>query len=118
MKQARALINLDGGDRKLLEANIRSNQLTRQTANLYIEYLKQNAALVATENKRAQKNMATAMNTYETVKLSSDVAALMNTGRRDFETLMKLQVPALREFGNDAIRKEFKRMTTELRSGE
>ena len=118
MKQAKALIELDGGDRKLLEANIRSNQLTRQTANLYIEYLKRNAALVATENKRAQKNIATAMNTYETVKLSSDVADLMNTGRRDFETLMKLQVPALREFNNEAIRKEFKRMTFELRSGE
>ena len=115
--QARALIDIDGGDRQLLEANIASNQLTRETANLYIEYLQRNADQIAAENKRAQKNLATAMNTYDTVKLSSDVAALMNTGRRDFEALMKLQVPALREFNNAAIRQEFQRMTKELRSG-
>ncbi|TWU32024.1 hypothetical protein [Novipirellula artificiosorum] len=115
--QARVLIKIDGGDAKLLEANIVSNQLTRKTANLYIEYLQRNAEVIAAENKRAQKNLATAMNTYNTVKLSSDVAALMNTGRRDFEALMKLQVPALREFNNAAIRKEFQRMTSELRSG-
>jgi hypothetical protein len=115
--QARALIDLDGGDRQLLKANIASNQLTLDTAYLYIEYLQRNADLIAAENKRAQKNLATAINTYDTVKLSSDVAALMNTGRRDFETLMKLQVPALREFSNEAIRKEFQRMTSELRAG-
>lgn len=117
IKQARALIEIDGGDSQLLKANIASNQLTRETADLYIEYLQRNAELIEAENKRAQKNLATAMNTYDTVKLSSDVAALMNTGRRDFETLMKLQVPALREFSNESIRKEFQRMTSELRAG-
>ncbi|PAY16417.1 hypothetical protein CKO51_27090 [Rhodopirellula sp. SM50] len=117
IKQAQTLIKVSGGDREVLESNIASNELTRQTASLYIEYLKRNAALIEKENKLAQKKLATAMNTYDTVKLSSDVAALMNTGRRDFETLMKLKVPSLREFNNEAIRKEFQRMTSELRSG-
>lgn len=116
IQQARALIKANGGDSKTLKSNIVSNQLTQETATLYIEYLKHNAALIAIENKRVQKNLATAMNTYDTVKLSSDVAALMSTGRRDFETLMKLQVPSLREFNNAAIRKEFERMTSELRA--
>ena len=115
--QARALIEIDGGDQELLEANIASNELTRATATLYIDYLRRNADLIEAENARAERNLATAMNTYDTVKLSSDVAALMNTGRRDFEALMKLQVPALREFHNEAIRKEFQRMTAELRAG-
>ncbi|MCA9139922.1 MAG: hypothetical protein KDB00_24285 [Planctomycetales bacterium] len=117
IEQAVALIKANGGDSKTLKANIVSNELTKETASLYIDYLKHNAALIATENKRVQKNLATAMNTYDTVKLSSDVAELMSTGRRDFETLMKLQVPSLREFNNAAIRKEFERMTSELRSG-
>lgn len=115
--QAKSLIKRDAGDRETLLANIESNQLTRETAELYVGYLERNAALIEGENKRAQKNLATAMNTYDTVKLSSDVAALMSTGRRDFETLMKLQVPSLREFGNKEIRKEFERLTVELRSG-
>lgn len=116
IRQARALMKVNGGDKDVLLANVRSNQLTMETAELYIEYLQRNAALIANENKFAQKKIATAMNTYDTVKLSSDVAALMNTGRRDFETLMRLKVPSLREFGNDAIRKEFQRMTSELRA--
>lgn len=116
IKAARALIKTNGGDTETLEANIVSNELTRETAKLYVEYLKRNAELIAAENKRAQKNLATAMNTYDTVKLSSDVAELMSSGRRDFDTLMKLQVPKLREFGNEAIRREFERMTSELRS--
>ncbi|MCC9602462.1 hypothetical protein LOC67_18075 [Stieleria sp. JC731] len=116
IQQAQTLIKANGGDVDTLKGNIESNELTRRTAKLYIEFLKQNAQQIANENKRAQKNLATAMNTYDTVKLSSDVAKLMSTGRRDFEVLMKLKVPSLREFNNDAIRKEFQRMTSELRS--
>lgn len=116
IKDARGLIKSGSGDSEVLKQNIASNQLTKETASLYIEYLERNAEVVAAENERAQSNIATAMNTYETVKLSSDVAALMKSGRRDFETMMRLRVPSLREFGNDAIRKEFNRMTSELRS--
>ena len=101
---------------RVVSANIESNKLTQQTAILYIDYLQRNAALIEEENRRAQKNLATAMNTYNTVKLSSDVASLMKSGRRDFEALMKLQIPQLREFSNESIRREFERMTVELRS--
>ncbi|MDG2220280.1 MAG: hypothetical protein P8L85_02810 [Rubripirellula sp.] len=115
IEQAQKLIDIDGGDVEILESNIASNELTRNTAKLYVTYLQRNAELIATENERAQKNLATAINTYDTVKLSSEVAAHMNSGRRDLETLMNLEIPALREFDNQAIRKEFQRMTTELR---
>ena len=115
--EARDLLDAKKGDPETLQANIASNQLTHETADLYVEYLEQNAELIAAENKSAQANLATAMNTYNTVKLSSDVAALMNTGRRNFDTLMRIRIPALREFNNEAIRKEFQRMTLELRSG-
>ncbi len=114
--QARSIMELKGGDPVLLSANIESNKLTQQTAILYIDYLQRNAALIEAENRRAQKNLATAMNTYNTVKLSSDVASLMKSGRRDFDALMKLQIPQLREFSNESIRREFERMTVELRS--
>ncbi|MGB1926708.1 MAG: hypothetical protein ACPHL6_09260, partial [Rubripirellula sp.] len=114
--QARSIIELKGGDPVLLSANIESNKLTQATAVLYIDYLQRNAALIEAENRRAQKNLATAMNTYNTVKLSSDVASLMKSGRRDFDALMKLQIPPLREFSNESIRREFERMTIELRS--
>ncbi|MEM6469048.1 MAG: hypothetical protein AAF802_05715 [Planctomycetota bacterium] len=116
IRQAKKLIEVDGGDPKVLQGNIKSNDVTRKTAALYINYLKQNAKLIAQENRLAEKNLATAINTYDTVKLSSDVAALMRSGRQEFETLMRLRVPSLREFGNNEIRKEFQRMTGRLRS--
>ncbi|MGB0598326.1 MAG: hypothetical protein ACPGLY_16690 [Rubripirellula sp.] len=115
IEQAQKLIDIDGGDIDILKSNIASNELTQNTAKLYVTYLERNAELIAIENARAQKNLATAINTYDTVKLSSEVAAHMNSGRRDLETLMNLEIPALREFDNQAIRKEFQRMTTELR---
>ena len=115
IEQAQKLIDIDGGDVDILKSNIASNELTQNTAKLYVTYLERNAELIAIENARAQKNLATAINTYDTVKLSSEVAAHMNSGRRDLETLMNLKIPALREFDNQAIRKEFQRMTTKLR---
>jgi hypothetical protein len=54
------------------------------------------------------------VNTYETVKLSSDVASLIQAGRKNFDTLMQLRLPYLREFRNEVMNKEFKRMTKTL----
>jgi hypothetical protein len=117
IQQAKRLIATDGGDKEILRKNIASNELTQQTAELYMSYLRQNAALITKENKGVERSMATATNTYLTVKLSSDVAALIKSGRQNFDALMKLQVPEMREFANENIRKEFARMTEELRAG-
>lgn len=113
--EARQLIQSDGGDAEVLRANIVSNETTQKAARLYIQHLQDSARMVARENKQTKRNLATAKNTYNTVRLSSDVATLMQTGRRNFEALMQLQLPTVREFGNDAIKKEFERMTLELR---
>ena len=113
--EARHLIKTGGGDADVLRANIISNQTTQQAAQIYVQHLQDSARTVARENKQIKRNLATAQNTYKTVRLSSDVALLMQTGRRNFEALMRLKVPTVREFGNEAIKKEFERMTLELR---
>ena len=112
--QALDLIRKEAGDEDILRSNIESNQLTLRAAKLYTEYLLNNADLIREENKHVKKNLSTALNTYKTVKLSSDVSRLMKTGRQNFETLMQLQIPPLREFRNEMLRKEYQRMTTEL----
>ena len=114
IRQALELIRKEGGDESILRSNIESNELTMRAAKLYTEYLLQNADLIRAENKQIKKNLSTALNTYKTVKLSSDVSRLMKTGRQNFEALMKLQIPPLREFRNEMLRKEYQRMTTEL----
>ena len=114
IRQALELIRKEGGEEEILRSNIESNELTQRAAKLYTEYLLQNADLIRSENQQIKKNLATALNTYKTVKLSSDVARLMKTGRQNFEALMQLQIPPLREFRNEMLRKEYQRMTTEL----
>ena len=114
VSQALDLIRKEAGDEEILRSNIESNQLTLRAAKLYTEYLLNNADLIREENKHVKKNLSTALNTYKTVKLSSDVSRLMKTGRQNFETLMQLQIPPLREFRNEMLRKEYQRMTTEL----
>ncbi len=113
--EAQKLIETSGGDIEILQSNMFSNDVTYKAANLYINYLKEHAQTVKMENEQTKKNLATASNTYKTVKLSSQVSTRMKVGRQNFESLMRLKVPVVREFGNDAIRKEFQRMTEELR---
>lgn len=113
--EAERLIKKKGGDERVLRANIAANQTTRQAAELYAKYLKEQAQMVRNENAEVKKTLATAMNTYRTVKLSSDLAALMASGRQSFNTLMRLRLPYLREFQNEAMKKEFQRMTERLK---
>lgn len=114
IQQAELLIKKDAGDLAILKSNIASNRVTQQTAKLYVDYLRDHAALIKKENEATKKNLNTALNTYMTVKLSSDVATLMKTGRKNFEALMNLNLPPMQNFRNEEIRREFERMTQEL----
>jgi hypothetical protein len=116
--QARKLIATEGGDAGILQANIDSNQLTMQAADLHIRYLDEQAAIVARENAEVKRTLATAVNSYETVKVSSEVAAMIKAGQKNFEALMKLRLPYPRQFQNEALRREFERMTRQLQDAE
>ena len=115
IEEAQDLIRGGKGDEAVLRGNITANETTRRAAQLYVSYLEQQAQMVEAENEQVKKTLATARNTYATVKLSSDLATLMESGRQSFNTLMKLKLPYLREFKNDALRREFERMTEQLR---
>ena len=114
--QAQKLIAIKGGDAGILATNIEANKITIEVADQYAKYLEEQAKMIALENREVEKNLATAINSYHTVKVSSDVAALIQTGRRNFEELMKLRVPYPRPFRNEVLRREFERMTRQLQS--
>ena len=62
-----------------------------------------------------KKNILTAANTYKTVALSKDVAALMAVSRRAFDAISGLSVPDLRPFENERMKDAFSQLTRELR---
>jgi hypothetical protein len=103
-----------GGDRGLLEQNMRSNRLTEEACQNYARYLGEQAAAVEVQNKAVELRLRDAENTYKTVELSSQVTELLREGERNFKALLRLQVPPLKGFENAELEREFRRLTERL----
>lgn len=104
------------GRSKVLESNLAAQQLTIDAAARYAEYLKGQQKQIAESQKRLSHDIAVARNTYETVKMSGDLVALMQDSRHLLDSLFRLQVPPLRAFENLEMKREFQRLTSTLRS--
>ena len=103
------------GTSPVLQANLEAQQLTIDAAGRYGDYLKRQRSQVAASKERLARDLAVAQNTYETVKVSGDLVALMKDSRRLLDTLFSLQVPRLRAFENLEMKREFERLTQTLR---
>ena len=103
-----------GGDPAIGMRNIESNELTIQATELYAAYLRDQAAAVRTRNEQLQVTLRDAQNTYQTVALSSQVAAILKEGQRNFAALLRLDLPPLRGFDNAELRAEFERLTQRM----
>jgi len=106
------------GSSPVLAANLKAQKLTIEAAARYADYLKSQKRQVEQSRKRLGRDLAVARNTYETVKVSGDLVALMKDSRRLLESLFTLQVPRLRPFENREMQREFERLTLRLRSSE
>ena len=103
-----------GGDRTILDQNIQSNKLTIDATALYAEYLRGQASEIQARNDALQTTLRDAENTFDTVSLSSQVAAILREGQRNFAALLQLDLPPLRGFENAELQKEFKRLTEQM----
>lgn len=103
-----------GGDPRVAEQNIRSNKLTQEATEFYRRFLIEQAKDVEAQNEALQPKLRDALNTYDTVRLSSQVAELIREGQRNFSALLELEVPDLRGFENEELEAEFQRLTQEL----
>jgi hypothetical protein len=95
-------------------ANMRANQLTIDTAELYIKLLETQRGRVATARERVQSDLRLAKNTYATVRYSAELLAILQTSRHSFDTLMGLQVPAMEPFTNLRMQREFEALSRRI----
>ena len=95
-------------------ANMRANQLTIDTAALYIELLESQRAKVAAARDRVQSDLRLANNTYATVRYSAELLAILQTSRYAFDALMNLQVPTLQPFTNLRMQREFEALSRRI----
>lgn len=101
--------------KRVLEANRRSQKLAEQAAQGYRRYLIQQREQVAQARKRAAHDLSIADNTYETVEASFQLRNLMKNTRSTFEALQKLQAPTFDQiFKNEELRQEFENLTKKL----
>ena len=104
-----------GGNAQVLNNNIYSNQTAFEATQLYKQVLSQQKHEMMMANLECKKNILTAANTYKTVSLSKDLANLLSTSRRAFDSIANLTVPDLRPFENAKMREAFGKITRELR---
>jgi hypothetical protein len=102
--------------RGVLAANREAQTPTLEAAQRYREYLLAQRAALAGARERLSRDIAVAVNTYETVKVSGELVAMMRSGQRLLSTLRGLDVPVLRGFESLAMRRELERLTRRLRA--
>ena len=115
--ETRDLQRTSPGKRDLLAANLEAQRLTIEAAGFYRQYLNDQKAQVGKARRELAKDIAAAWNTYETVRVSGELVGLVRSSQRLLEGLMNRQVPALRPFENLEMRREFEKLTAQLRHG-
>jgi hypothetical protein len=117
-KEANRLLQKDSSakNREVLSANIRAQKLTLEAAKLYRSYLEEQRSDLSAAKQKLAPDLAAAKNTYETVKVSSELVAMMKSGQNLFDALKSLQVPELRVFENLEMKKEFQKLTVQMKS--
>jgi hypothetical protein len=102
----------------LLDANLDAQRLTREAAEVYRRYLKDQGQQVAAARAALQEDIATAWNTYETVRVSGELVDLVQSSQQLLDGLLRRQVPALRPFENLEMQRELSKLTEQLRASE
>ena len=101
--------------RKILNANIESNTFTLRVAKLYEELLGRQRSQLVLCVHGLERDRRVAKNTYDTVRHSSDLSAMIQSGLKLFDTLIALQIPEIQTFENAGVRREFEELTRRLR---
>ncbi|HWP49170.1 MAG TPA: hypothetical protein VNM22_18590 [Candidatus Limnocylindrales bacterium] len=119
LKQTEDLLKKESSDRnkEILTANLEAQKLTLEAAKLYKGYLEMQRTNMKVARQKLNPDISVAKNTYETVKVSSELIAMMKSSQNLFDTLKNLQIPELRVFENLEMKKEFEKLTIQLKVG-
>jgi len=102
--------------RGVIQDNIKAQDLTLRTAGVYRDHLISERDQVAAARERVRGEHSIAVNTYQTVTVSSNLVGMLRESGKNFETLMQLQVPVLRPFANQEMQQEFDRLTAKIQA--
>jgi hypothetical protein len=116
--QTRALEKQSPDKKALLAANLEAQTLTIRAAGVYRQYLTEQAQQIAQARGVLEKDIAAAWNTYETVRVSGELVGLFKSSSQLLDGLLNRQVPPLRPFQNLEMKREFEKLTLQLRAAQ
>lgn len=116
--ETRQLLKSQPDRAAVLEANLAAQQMTITAAGRYRDYLAEQARQVRRAREALQQDIRTAWNTYETVRVSGELVALVQSSQQLLDGLLERQVPPLRPFENLEMKREFEKLTDQLRATE
>ena len=101
--------------KRILEANLRSQDMAERAAKRYRSYLLQQRQQIAAARKRSAHDLSIADNTYSTVEVSFQLRNLMKSTQSTFEALQRMDSPTFEQiFKNEELRREFENLTKKL----
>ncbi|MDD4611943.1 MAG: hypothetical protein PHP80_02935, partial [Synergistaceae bacterium] len=118
--EARQMLAKSGSDektRQVLEVNVKANERTVKTAELYRKYLRGQENSLRDAVGRLRRDHFVAKNTYDTVKTGSDLISLIQISMSTLEGVFGFAVPDLSIVYDQELMKEFERITERIRTG-
>lgn len=99
----------------VLRNNLQAQKLTLKVAKLYAQQLNKQHDKVQKALKLAKMDYRVAKNTFDTVKLSTELIHLMKTNQASFNALMNIQIPEIVPFKNIEMQKKFEELSLLLK---
>lgn len=115
--QTQALLKEAPDKREILVANLEAQRLTIEAAGVYRQYLDEQGRQITAARVALETDIATAWNTYETVRVSGELVGIVKASRKLLDGLISRQVPKPRPFRNLEMQREFEKLTEQLRTG-
>ena len=116
-RQMLAKAGRDEKNRQVLEANVKANDRTVRTAELYRQYLRGQENALRGASEKLKRDYFVARNTYDTVKTGSDLISLIQVSMSTLEGVFGFAVPDLALVYDQELMKEFERITERIRTG-
>ncbi|MBF0272962.1 MAG: hypothetical protein HQL98_12995 [Magnetococcales bacterium] len=115
MQSTQSGMTADGESKKsFYQSNIKAQGLLIKTAKLYLKMLNTQKEKVVKARNNAMKDLHLAINTYATVRISSEVLGLLKESNTIFDALINLQIPEIAPFENVEMQKKFEELSLEI----
>ena len=106
----------DEKNKQVLQANVKANERTVKTAEMYRQYLRGQENSLRRATEKLKRDFFVARNTYDTVKTGSDLISLIQLSMTTLEGVFSFAVPDLSVVYDKELMKEFESITERIRN--